>query len=161
MQCFSPSQIRLVRFLAPAACILLVLAVVGCGGGPKRPPTYGVRGVITLDGKPLADAVVTFRPQSGQQPANGRTDSSGGYSLSTFSSGDGAMAGAFAVALTKYNTPVVAAAATEEDGYVPPAGQLPTPKNVLDKKYADTTTSGLTATVLTDAENVIDFAIPK
>jgi hypothetical protein len=161
MQSFSPSWIRLGWFLASAPCMLLFLSVVGCGGGPKRPPTYGVRGVITLDGKPLVDAIVTFRPQSNQRPANGRTDSSGTYTLSTFSSGDGAMAGAFAVAITKYNAPSVVAAATEEDGYVPPAGQLPTPKNVLDKKYADITTSGLTATVLTDAENVIDFALPQ
>jgi hypothetical protein len=158
-----PCSIRRHHPLAPLTLSLVVLAgMLGCGGGvPKRPPTHAVSGVVTLGGKPLADAVVTFRPRGGQQPANGRTDAAGGYSMATFSAGDGAMAGEYAVAIMKYEAPAPVTASTDENSYVPPNGQLPAPKNVLDKKYADTKSSGLTATVVAGPGNTINFELKK
>lgn len=142
--------------------LVALIGMLGCGrGGAQRPPTHAVSGVVTLGGKPLADAVVTFRPLGGQQPANGTTDAAGTYSLTTFSAGDGAMAGDYAVAIMKYEAPAPVAASADEDSYVPPTGQLPAPKNVLDKKYADTKSSGLTATVAAGPGNTIDFELKK
>jgi len=41
-----------------------LLLALGCGGpaAPTIPPLHPVQGVVTLDGKPLAEATVTFNP---------------------------------------------------------------------------------------------------
>jgi len=54
------------RFLAPAllGCLVLV-AAVGCGGGPATSP---VSGKVTVDGQPLPNGSVGFRPETGTMP---------------------------------------------------------------------------------------------
>jgi hypothetical protein len=149
-------------FLAVA---ILLFAVVGCGGGPSRPPTYSVTGQITDNGKPVADVDVAFRPDNtagGQKPANGKTDSEGRYTLTTFSFGDGAMAGSYRVTLSKFDIAAGGSADVDSDDYVPPdaSGSIKPPKNQLPKKLSDPETSGLTATIDPAAkENVFDFSI--
>lgn len=70
------------RLLVPAAWTLAVL--VGC---QKPPDIVQVSGVVLLDGRPLADAVVTFQPvrDGGTLPrlggSVGRTDEAGRFSL--------------------------------------------------------------------------------
>jgi hypothetical protein len=67
---------------------LLGLLLAGCGSGLKTVP---VSGTITKDGQPLADVSVTFTPLAtgGEAPAsNGRTDSSGKYTLKVTVTGD-------------------------------------------------------------------------
>jgi hypothetical protein len=63
--------------------ILLVSALaVGCGGQFQVVP---VSGTVTLDGKPLEDATVTFTPVKGGEDSpisTGRTDKNGKYNLS-------------------------------------------------------------------------------
>jgi hypothetical protein len=73
----------------------MVLAATGCGGGRKP---VAVSGTITLDGKPLAGATVTFSPVEGHgRSAGGLTDDSGEFDLTTFNSGDGALPGDYKV----------------------------------------------------------------
>lgn len=69
----------------PAAAILLTTAaLVGCG-----PPTADyskvdlvpVSGTVTLDGQPLAGAVITFENPDNEMFAYALTDASGGYEL--------------------------------------------------------------------------------
>ncbi|MCI0462253.1 MAG: carboxypeptidase-like regulatory domain-containing protein [Gemmataceae bacterium] len=84
------------EYLATLAVALLLLAS-GCGG--KKP--VKVSGVVTLDGKPLPNATVSFNPaEAGGQSANGRTDSSGAYQLTTYNTGDGALPGDYKVTVT-------------------------------------------------------------
>ena len=150
------------RFLTAA---ILLFAVVGCGGGPSRPPTYSVTGQVTENGKPVAGVDVAFRPDdsaSGQKPANGKTDVEGRYTLTTFSFGDGAMAGSYRVTLSKFNAVADNAADVDSEDYVPPSASKPDklPANQLPKNLADPATSGLTATVDPNAaENVFDFSV--
>jgi hypothetical protein len=67
-----------------AALVLLCLVCFasGCGGGSNLAT---VSGKVMLDGKPLADARVTFQPMSEQRDPGigsfGRTNASGDYSL--------------------------------------------------------------------------------
>lgn len=67
--------------------ILTAGCLMGCGPGASKPPDLGetvkVTGVVTLDGKPLADAGVKFHPLSdkGFQGATGMTDAEGKYEL--------------------------------------------------------------------------------
>src|SRR5262245_18646743 len=79
------------RFLAAGG---LLAAVVGCSGGPKYAP---VSGVITLDGKPYGNAVVSFQPiGEGGDPNPGRgssayTDENGRFVLKCVDGRDGAV----------------------------------------------------------------------
>jgi len=142
--------------------LVVLVVLVGCGG-PSRPPTFPVRGLITSEGQPLEGVTVAFRPRdpsNGQRPANGKTGPDGRYELSTFTAGDGAMAGEFGVTLLKF-PPVVADDSQSGDGeYVPPEGPLPPPPaNVLPKRYADPKTSGMAAEVKAAGENTFDFSV--
>lgn len=143
--------------------LILCLVFAGCGRRANHPPTFPVRGTVTANGKPLAGAIVAFRPldpRAGQRPANGKTDSYGRYELMTYSEDDGAMAGEYGVTVLHY--PVIgesSAGPDQENQYLPPEGPLPVPGNQLPKKYADPKTSGMSAVVSPDGENVFDFSI--
>jgi len=65
-----------------ASCVIL-LTLVGCGGPQMdygKVDLVGVHGKVTLDGQPLAEAVVTFEAPNGQF-SYGLTDASGAYHL--------------------------------------------------------------------------------
>lgn len=116
-------------------CVLL-LAVLGCGGGELVP----VKGVVTVDGKPLAGATVQLIPDSpaGKQ-ALGTTDAQGRFQLSTNQPRDGALRGTYKV--TVQLPPQVEAsapAATQDEAQsASPAGRsLKRPAIVLPAKYS-------------------------
>jgi len=81
------------RFLAVGG---LLAAAVGCSGGPKY---VSVSGVVTLDGEPYGNAVVSFQPISTpENPEPGRgssayTDEKGRFVLKTDNGRDGAVVG--------------------------------------------------------------------
>lgn len=113
---------------------LLLAPLVGCGGGPTLPPRGKVKGLVTLDGKPLkkGQAHVVFVPDAGKgtsgPPAVGVTDDEGRYSLSTDreTEGDGALVGFHRVRISEVPNP--------EKPDAPPT---------LPGKYADEATSNL------------------
>lgn len=74
------------RILANTAALLTLLALVTAGCGPGGPDIAGVKGKVTMDGEPLADASVIFVPVAGGRPAAARTDAEGNYELN-FSGG--------------------------------------------------------------------------
>ena len=81
-----------------AASTLLVAAVLtGCGD--NGPATGMVDGVVTLDGKPLDQAMVSFQPQNGRRSI-GVTDASGHYKLRFTATADGALPGEHKVLIT-------------------------------------------------------------
>ena len=61
-----------------AVCVLALPLVVGCGGSID---VADVSGIVTLDGKPLDNAIVTFSPEDGGPSGIGRTDEKGYYEL--------------------------------------------------------------------------------
>lgn len=61
--------------------LLLAVALVGCGGSGLE--VSEVKGVVTLDGKPLPNAVVTFSPVEPGPNAIGKTNEAGEYQLMT------------------------------------------------------------------------------
>jgi hypothetical protein len=93
---------------------LLGLAAIGhtlgCDSGPKYVP---VSGVITLDGKPYGDAVITFQPMlTSTNPNPGRgssaeTDSDGRFVLKTDEAKDGAVVGMHKVRIMTKGTHVL------------------------------------------------------
>ena len=83
------------------ACLLLVfglLLATGCGGAPNA---AAVSGTVTLDGQPLANAVVNFQPAGSERnpgPSSiGRTNEKGEYNLEMAGVGRGAVLGAHKV----------------------------------------------------------------
>ncbi|RCS44766.1 hypothetical protein DTL42_17795 [Bremerella cremea] len=87
---------RALRLLA-----LLVLAnVLGCSSGVAYPETAPIKGVVSYKNQPLADANVSFIPESGR-PATGTTNGQGEFELSTFQSGDGATLGEHRIIVEK------------------------------------------------------------
>jgi hypothetical protein len=91
--------------------IVLVQLLSGCSAGSKPYQTAPVAGLITLDGKPLAGAHVTFMPvpeaQSGRQSgpeASGDTADNGRYSLKTAFGDAGASVGKNRVMITTRKT---------------------------------------------------------
>ena len=79
--------------------VALLAIAAGCA---KVPKTVKVDGTVTLDGKPLSGATVTFVPEAlDGHPAAGRTDMNGEFDLTTFSSADGAMPGSYKVVVTR------------------------------------------------------------
>ena len=93
------------RILSLTALSLFIASLAGCSGGADggvaRRQTYKVSGKITMAGKGAADVSVMFTPLDGQPFAQGRTNESGEYSLTTYESGDGAAEGKFKVVLVK------------------------------------------------------------
>ena len=105
------------------------LLLLGCT--PGYPETSPVHGTVTLDGKPLEGGTVQFFSSQGQT-ASGEIDADGNYRLTTFQPDDGAVPGAYRVAV---QPPQVA------DYF---GG---TPLVVIPDHYMDPATAGLTAEV--------------
>jgi hypothetical protein len=78
---------------------LLGVVLIGCGGRGTTP----VRGVITLEGTPIAGATVLFMPdgQDEGRPASGFTSSDGTFRLMTYKPDDGALPGTYRVLIQK------------------------------------------------------------
>jgi hypothetical protein len=82
-----------------ALAALLVAALAGCGGKGITP----VRGVVTLEGQPVAGATVLFMPEDENEghPATGFTSSDGTFQLMTYKANDGALPGTYHVLIRK------------------------------------------------------------
>jgi hypothetical protein len=123
------------------ACTLFLAAVTGCGG----PNAASVSGTITLDGKPLPTANVSFYPDGGANaPAYGQSDASGRYSLST-----GPDAG---LAPGKY-VAVVVATKEPPQPYDKTGAEIP-PIPITPHKYSDTNTSDLKVEVKAGSNDI-------
>jgi serine/threonine-protein phosphatase CPPED1 len=115
----------------------------------KKLPTVPVSGTVTLDGKPLAGAVVVFDmadpPQGVRRvSADGVTDAAGKFRLATYGPGhDGAPAGEYGVGVRKS----AGGLADEENEKA---------KSSIPEHYARSRTSGLKATV-TAAGGVVNL----
>lgn len=87
-------------------CILL-LGMTGCGGAVAKealPKTVPVSGLVTMNGKPLVSATVTFVPQGETKGVEcvGFTDESGKYTLKQVRGAAGAPPGDYRVVINHY-----------------------------------------------------------
>lgn len=140
----------------PRRAILLGLAaclLAGCQGAPTRAPSQPaqVKGKVTLDGQPLADAIVTFFMPTGAV-FSGATDSAGNYQLWSSLGGEQTCAGHCKVTISKY---VLPAGTTPEPGVSP---LMQGGKQLLPPKYADDEMTQLSADV-PDQGGSFDFAL--
>lgn len=101
----------------------LLVGAAGCGGG-----LVPVTGLVTLDGEPVAGALVLFVPEEDRgRPAQGVTAADGTFSLSTGME-PGAARGAYKVLVTKTTGTLPPGADPASSGHL---------KSLLPKAYAD------------------------
>jgi hypothetical protein len=132
---------RIARGAVPPGCrvtmLLLLVLTGGCGGQPKVVP---VEGVVKLGGKPAANILVQFLPDTrkgGSGPTStGTTDEQGRFRLKAQDGRDGAVPGTHMVVLV------------DLDEERPPQGQPMKKPPRLDPRYAAPTASNLTAEVV-------------
>lgn len=133
------------RQLISGLLVAVAAAVSGCGGG-----TASVSGVVTLDGKPVEGASVSFAPVSGDGGgiggSYGKTDAQGRYELRTVV-GDrsGAAPGKHKVTISL----------SKPDPKNPEGAE----KNLIPAKY--NTKSDLTFEVPTGGTDKADFTLTK
>ncbi len=122
---------------------LTILAATGCR--PNPPQVVPVSGVVTLDGKPLAGAAITFVPVAGGVFGCGSTNNSGEFTLGTFAETDGALAGVHRVSITPDIISPAAMGQTSpgEGGGARPGESNRGAKSRIPEKYASIDTSGL------------------
>ena len=129
--------------------VLLVAAatLLGCG---RADGLVDVHGTVTLDGKPLNDAIVQFMAASHEggtsRPAIGRTDSGGNYSLEYSTGVTGTRPGKYKVTISTFWP----SSLTPEEQVIP--GSKERVPNVYNSK------SNLTADVAEDGADV-DFEL--
>lgn len=89
------------RIYVVAAVLFAAMLPAGCSSAYTPVP---VSGVVTLDGKPVEAATVTFYRTDGDgegRLAVGRTNANGEFEMTTMHPGDGVLPGDYVVAVTK------------------------------------------------------------
>jgi hypothetical protein len=136
--------------------ILMLLGfLTGCGSDVKKIDVQPVEGVVTLRGKPIEGAIVTFAPEVGTlRPASGKTDQSGKYQLFTEGRFQGAEEGKYRVSISKVDVIGKVALTPNDPGY----GKRPNTKTVqvTPARYGDFAKSGLSV-VVKSGTNEIPF----
>ncbi len=146
---------------AIAWLVFIALGGTFSGCWSRGPETIPVQGIVTLDGKPVEGATVSFSPKAAGRPATGTTDAAGHFSLTTFEPGDGAVPGEHVVTVSK-----IKSSGQQFDMSTIPAGRdvmpLSGPTSTggikiqweVPPKYADPKTSGFTIDVKSGMEPV-------
>ena len=150
-------------------CVLVGAAVVVGLAGCAPTSDVGastVTGTVTLNGAPVEGATVSFVPaDDAGKIAAGTTDAQGKFTLTTVKAGDGAVPGAYNVAISKVEGAVAAGGAMTEESRqasMPGAGRAPAPvevKDLLPTKYKSAKDSGLTAEVKSGGGNDFTFTL--
>ncbi len=165
-----------VDFVARRVSHLLCLLVIaqfslGCGGGQEGPPVAPVKGVVTVDGKPVEGATVSFTVKDFSRFSTGVTNEKGEYSLTTMNTNDGAVVGENSVAIRQAlkdsagMAPVMDLEAmktgkTDQKGPSKPVDLKKVQQNptaVVPAKYGDPDKSNLKRTVVAGEKNVFNF----
>lgn len=132
--------------------VLVSTLLIWSGCGPAGPELVTVTGVVTLDGKPVPKATISFLP-SGEKgsPSYGRTDLQGKYELGYSLDKKGALIG-------NYNVEIAVArlSAAEKAELKASGEEVPDDSITLPQKYNKA--GSLTAEVKSGA-NEINFAL--
>ena len=136
--------------------------IPGCGSsdpdaGLNRPKRVPVTGLVSSQGRPVADADVTFLNDAAQTTGTARTDSDGRFEVTTFRDRDGAVPGTQLVAIRRVD--VINKTPADVDVSAGGVGLPPEVHWVVPQKYSDPRKSGLTANVTDAGTNHFEFAL--
>jgi hypothetical protein len=132
---------------------LLLAGLIGCGKSSNRVP---VTGTVTLDGKALSNALVTFYPEgeTGGLGGSGQTGPDGKYTLTPNQGGKGILPGEYRVTVSRRLRPDGSA----PDPNVPPIES--DARETLPATYHNRDATTLRARVAKDSA-VHDFPLKK
>lgn len=125
------------RLLSLVILLLSVSWAVGCKTATKPPELGSVKGVVTLDGKPLAGVAVMFIPRAAGRTCVAVTDDTGAYKIEYDKGMPGATLGSYVVRISS-------AAAN-------PLGREAIPENFNSKTTLEATVAS--------GDNTIDFKL--
>jgi hypothetical protein len=99
-------MLRSLQMFSIVALMVPLLSLGGCSSEGKKPkPKLGkVKGIVKYKGQPVSDAIVVFTTEGAPRAAFGKTDSSGGFKLTTYDTNDGAPVGTHKVTVSKPTT---------------------------------------------------------
>jgi len=132
------------------ALAALLMITVGCSGS-KFPKTYPVTGVVTYNGDPVENAVVTLIPvDPAGRSASGETDAQGEFSVKTYHGPAnqplGALEGDYSIIVSKVEAQKFPDNLTPEE-LMEAQKKMPPPKSLLPLSYSNAKTSDLKATI--------------
>ena len=148
-------------------CLLLVSQFsFGCGGPVMAP----VKGVVTVNGKPVEGAEVCFKVKDASQASVGLTNDKGEYELTTFNTNDGAIVGENLVAIRQIPKDVASMSSAGPSPEEMKSGKsdfrgvsrsmekaIKNSNGVIPMKYANAEKSGLKRTVGLGDKNKNNF----
>lgn len=144
------------RRLPQVAGILILLTGLGCGASP-----VGVKGALTVDGKPLANATVMFVPEDADgKTATGTTDASGAFRLTTFKLNDGAMRGSYKIVVTHSEPVVIPKDIKDVDEQKAYVASQPRKPSIVPEKYSHAEQTPLKHRVPQDGDAKIEIKSP-
>ena len=146
-----------IRPQSSAACLWLIVAIVGCGADSKMRP---VTGEVMYKGKPVADAKVMFMSPASARTASGQTSAAGQFALTTFEDKDGAVIGEHKVAVSIYTDEAVSKMSLSDQEALG-MGTYKSKPGAVPSRYAAFSTSGLTAVVEADGKNHFRFELTE
>ena len=132
--------------------LLLVSSFCGCGPANNR---VAVEGVVTLDGKAVEGAAVTFIPKAGGRPGVAGTDAAGRFVIRDAGMHPGLPPGTYDVVIFKavmapLFAPAAAAAPPAPEDGLPPADTPPPTRIsrwIVPERYSSPESNGLSATI--------------
>lgn len=141
-----------ISVLRPSAIAGLVWVMIVSGCGSTGPELADVKGTVTLDGRPLHGATITFRPQGEKGTASyGGTNKDGVYTLMFTRDKNGAMPGEYFVDVETQKPSKSELADNKAQGLPEPPPFVPIPKKYRGAEQ-------LKATVKSGS-NTIDFPL--
>jgi hypothetical protein len=91
---------RRAEWLVLGALVFTLCCGCGSSDGPYVATTVPVKGKVSYKGKPLTQGEIVFEPKSAGREAHGNIQPDGTFELTSFKSGDGAIAGTHRVAVS-------------------------------------------------------------
>jgi hypothetical protein len=147
------SYVSVATLATTLLCLSAMLSVAGCGDG--HPQTVPVTGIVTFaDGTPLAGGQIELESVEHRVNARGILDAEGGFRLSTFRDGDGAVVGEHRVIVLP---PLSAFAGVTGAGQHGPHGSRP---QRVPRRIGDYATSKMTATVAGHEPQRLKIIVP-
>ncbi|MBL8849208.1 MAG: hypothetical protein JNG89_05970, partial [Planctomycetaceae bacterium] len=102
---------------------VLALSMWGCGGANPWETVYPATGVLTFNGKPLADAEIALIPVDATAPPTvrprARSTSDGAFAVWTYEQGDGAPAGQYKATVIHHEVVVTNGAVGAKPSRIP------------------------------------------